>query len=394
MGGTDRVDLMGVWRRLSVRKRGETLRWLDHAGLALYLWEGIDEAQVDCPAELLSALELRVRANRLRTEDMIREFSRINHALQAARVRYVIVKGFSLSPEFSGEAWLRHQSDTDIVIPEDCIAAAESALAPLGYCRIAENTKGEIRLATQQTRTPRADDFLYGRQDHRIVEFHKELFEGVNGVNISPELEWQNHIEWRDCGTVRFPALDLPCRLLVQVLHCFSHLLHGWVRVGWLYELHRFSRTEESMATWAGLDGLVQYEKTRLACGLVLMLIQELFGSLPAKLKRRWVDPLPEPYKVWVQQFGADWALEDFPGNRLSLLIHRELVDSENEWRKFAIERRGRTRRAISVAALLDSPRVVRWLSQQVKYQISAFRWCRMLVDIDKHGRITAPKGS
>jgi len=378
-GGQDHVALQRLGS-LDEDDCAELLRWLDQSGLALYLAGHLaDSRMLDLlPIYLRSELERRVYANRDRTDDLSREFDRVNRALRNAGIEYAVLKGFALTPEFCEQACLRHQTDIDILVNEDWLQSASKSLAAIGYSKEGEERSGEIRLGIWSGRPASANDFLYDLQRHRQVEIHRSFYESVNGVSLRPTEEWSSHVEWKIVEGVEFPSLDLPYRVLGQLLHAFRHVLHGWLRVGWLYEINHVVRQHRSDSElWKRVEGLMLDDvRVREACGVVLSMTAEAFGTeLPELLQRRCVAPMRKPLILWLDSFGMEWLLSDFPGSRLSLLLHREFADSTKAWQQFRIARSKRRLGAITLRKLANPVFLARRFREQVEYFRQYLYW-------------------
>jgi hypothetical protein len=357
------------------------LQWLDQSGLAIYLAVHLaDSRAMDMlPVQFRAELERRVLANRNRTDDMLGEFARVNQALMDTGVEYAVLKGFSLTPEFCHEPWLRHQTDIDLLVSEKSQLIARESLSSLGYAVEGEEGSGEVRLGISSGRAASAADFLYGIQRHRQVEIHRSFYESVNGVTLSPDERWQSHVEWKTMqGHCEFPVVDLPYRILGQLLHAFRHVLHGWLRFGWLYEIaHVVRQYRSDLKLWERVEQLMQGDtRVREACGVVLRMTVSAFGAEPPELVRsRWLATMRQSLVLWVDNFGLEWMLSDFPGNRLSLLLHREFADSTLAWQRFRIERSKRRASAITIGKLANPAFLARRFREQVEYFRQYLYW-------------------
>jgi hypothetical protein len=356
------------------------LRWLDQSGLALYFAKHVsDFMSLDrLPLTLRSELERRGVANRDRTKGMLTEFGRINLALRDSGIDYGVLKGFSMIPEFSQEPWLRHQTDVDILVSADAIETARIALGTLDYQVEGEEPSGELRLGISSGRPPSADDFLYEAQRHKQVEIHRSFYESVNGVSLQLDDSWKSHVTWKIVEGVEFPVLDLPHRALCQLLHAFRHILHGWLRMSWLFEIAHFIESHRSdSAVWRKVEQLMVGDpRVREACGVVLAMTTKAFGTeLPDSVQRRWVAPLRKSHIFWVDNFGMEWMLADFPGNPLSLLLHREFADSRVAWRKYRLARSKRRFAAITLAKLANPVFLKQRIEEQLEYFWHYLHW-------------------
>jgi hypothetical protein len=302
----------------------------------------------------------------------------VNRALRESGIEYAVLKGFALTPEVCERPWLRHQTDIDILVGQESQRAASKLLAAIGYSKEGEESSGEIRLGISSGRPASANDFLYDLQRHRQIEIHRSFYESVNGVSLRPNEEWSSHVEWKTVEGVEFPSLDLPYRILGQLLHAFRHVLHGWLRVGWLYEIDHVVRQHQSDSElWERIEGLMLDDvRVREACGVVLSMTGKAFGTeLPELLRRRCVAPMRKSLILWLDSFGMDWLLSDFPGSRLSLLLHREFADSTMAWQRFRIARSKRRLGAITLGKLANPAFLARRFREQVEYFRQYLYW-------------------
>lgn len=356
------------------------LRWLDQSGLALYFAEHLLKTKtIDrVPVALRLELERRAGANRRRTDDMLGEFTRVTEELQRGNVQHAVLKGFSLVPEFCPEPWSRHQTDIDLLIDKGELQRARQLLGVLGYVVEGSEEAGEVRLGIPTCHKATTDDFLYDLQRHRQIELHQQFYESVNGVTLRPIEDWQRFIEWTQIGSTNFPVLDLPYRMLCQLLHAFRHILHGWLRVGWLFEIQQaITKFLSCNELWETVENRMQGDRRmRDACGIVVALAHRAFrAEIPAFVELRWVRPLPEAMRLWVDQFGMDWMLADFPGNRLSLFLHREFADSPEEWQRFRVARSRRRLAAVTTAKLANPLFLFRRIREQLDYFHQYWYW-------------------
>ena len=113
----------------------DLLRWVDDSGLAFYFLQKLQNTNASdaIPAWALSRLKQSYIDNRERVEDMSSRFETLNHSFTNAGVRFVVLKGLSLVPQFCPDLYLRHQGDFDYLIEEESLPAAEEMLLDAGY---------------------------------------------------------------------------------------------------------------------------------------------------------------------------------------------------------------------------------------------------------------------
>jgi len=355
------------------------LRWLDESGLALYLAQRLLERGLmdHVPTELREQLERRLEANRRRTLVLLAEFERVNDALRRVGVRYAVVKGFTLAPEFCPAPWLRHQSDIDLLISPNEAETAVEALCSLGYEMEPYEGSGEICMAIRSEHVPSGDDFLYDPPQHRHVEIHTAFYEKYCGVSLGVGNDWSGHIEQRETGGVQYPSLDLPHRLLAQVLHAFRHT-SSWARLSWFYEIayfvEHFGNYDE---LWAKVDGLLMGNKERQACGVVCAMVADTFGTqFPGLIEQKWIAPLTTAQVSWIERHGEPWLMSDFLlGSKVGLLLQRQFADSQWAWFKYRVSRYAAAVRTIRHRDRTATKAFRNRARKQFDYMWQSLRW-------------------
>jgi hypothetical protein len=344
LGRQPNFAFLELLRDSNRRQSKKLLRWLDQAGIALLLQHQLQASHMlsQCPTEFQKALELRRQNNRGRMQQMLGEFERTNEALTKEGVVFCAVKGFTLYPEFCAEIFLRHQTDIDFLIATESKEKTAKVLNERGYFLQESAANGEMTFGTPLLHVPSHADDIYGLPQHRQVDLRTSLWSDKHGVSLRvPAGVIDRGNEAMRLG-VRFRSLAMDDVFLLQVVHAFQHLLDSWVRLSWLYEIDFFlshhaqdNELWESVKRRAGDD-----RKMREAVGLILLLTSKLFGSnLPAALNAWCVGPLNDGCKIWVNRFGMDWAIADFPGNSLPLLVQRYFMDEPKLWNRYLLRR-------------------------------------------------------
>jgi hypothetical protein len=370
--------LQALPAELSPHAKRNYLSWFHESGLALYLSEHL--AAEDVPEWLCLELRRCREANVERTKKLLEQFERVTRAMQDAGIRYAVLKGFSLNPDFCASPYSRHQTDIDLLIRPVDVDRAVPLLVKLGYRVESSEESGEVKLVTPSLTTPTRDDDLYALPKQFQVELHNSIFESANGVSLALSERWEDLVIQRQVEGISYPSLDVSHRFVIQCLHAFRHVLHGWLRLGWLYELsYMIENHSEDEELWDQVNSVVEKSsETRNGCALALELARLLFGTrLPPKL-REWCDRLPRVIRLWCSEYGVEWALADFPGNRLSLLVHREFVADPEEWRRFQYARSGRTLAAITAEKLFDAPFLYSEISERLAYFGHYIKWRRL----------------
>src|SRR5688572_8600309 len=128
----------------SKREWDRVLTWLDLSGLAIYFLQRIKNsgAFYTLPEHVRTELERRSADNRERTAGIQREFTVLVKSLEQVHVKYAVLKGVSLLPDYCPDLELRTQYDHDVLVDEASFTAAGEALQNKGYRRKAGSDEG------------------------------------------------------------------------------------------------------------------------------------------------------------------------------------------------------------------------------------------------------------
>jgi hypothetical protein len=324
------------------------LPWLHESGLALYFLNRlrITDSLGVLPPRILTQLEEDLLANRRRLEVMVNELGGLLSVFDEVGVNYLVLKGLALVPEFCPDAGLRSQYDYDFLVHPESAPAARRALEACGYTQKVKSpgfAKEEESLFTAQPLTiPSSDQGFYSLDIPRDVELHLALWE-PNQDRITVEtpqdvLGRKRLVDWQG---LTFPVLADDDALIAQALHAFQHVVNFWCKPSWFFEISHFlanRRFDEAFSHRLRLrvDG---HRRLAQILGLVFSLSEALFAAPLAPEVARWTTgTLPRSLSCWVEEPGQKWALARFPGDKRSLVVHREFVDDPAMWKQ--VERR------------------------------------------------------
>ena len=327
------------WRR--------TLGWLDNSGLALYFLQRLRDLRAEnrLPASIQRRLKGNLEQNRLRVAAMAEEFGALNRRFEDAGLRYAVLKGFSLIPEYCPDGALRLQTDYDYLVDLGSSESAQSVLRLAGYFRSGvtgpANQPWELRFRAEPLRWPGWHDDFYSFLDPRLIELHFAPWklEQYDVDATTPEGPLERTVE-RTWHGVRFNALNDDDTLVLEVLHAFEHMLGYWCRLSCFLEIARFLRDRSSdRSFWTGFRKHA-HDHARLAeiITLVFSMAIRLFGGeIPPG---GWMGrPLPPTLSSWVERYGRAWALENWPGSKLTLFLYSEFIRDEARRRRFLFRR-------------------------------------------------------
>jgi len=308
-------------QNLSNREWNELLHWLDVSGLALYFLDRMMELQLGnlFPTWVLALLEQNLRDNQERTRSMISESIAIQQEFQMAGFIYANLKGLSLCPNAVPKPELRLQFDLDFLVAERFMPEARRILECRGYrLNLMSGRSWEFKFNEQ----PWLDlKDIYKDFQSYAVDLHGES--GVPGRSSSLE-----RLEWRELHGLRMPSLSSVDLVLGQGLHAFKHIWGGYSRASHLIEFRRHVlNRRDDMAFWRELQiAAKQHPRAYLELGVVTLLITRVMGDFAPQEFTIWtVDSLPRPVRLWVEMYGHRVALGGYPGNKLHLLLQKEL---------------------------------------------------------------------
>jgi hypothetical protein len=335
---------LSVLHRSSASRLRRLLRWLDQSGLALYLLTQLQEhdALDQVPVRFGEALKYRLTANQTRTQAMLAEFARLVESFNRNGVRFLALKGFTLTPAFCPAPHLRHQTDFDFLVAPDSLENAKRVMQSCGYEQQENGDPGEATFATPLRHIPSPNDDIYAIPEHREVDLVTTLHQAAHGVSIEVPMGGLDSAEIRTLHGISFPALPAAEMFCLQVMHAFKHLLGYWVRPSWLFEIGYFiDRHYNQDHLWRGIADLMGRDaRRRNAFGLVISLTNRLWPRpIPQALADWCLQSLPPRIELWVAHFGMTTAVSDLDGAKLTLFVHREFVDDRNHWSSYLSDR-------------------------------------------------------
>jgi hypothetical protein len=298
--------------------------------------------------------------------------------LEEAGVKYAVLKGFALIPDFCSDAALRVQYDYDYLVHPESVSTAQSILHAAAYSQKAKSPgfqpTGETLFAAEPLSLPAPDEDFYSPDIPRDVEVHLDLWQtGRDMINLEVPQNVLDRTRMANCEGLSFPALAEDDALLFQVLHTFQHILAYWCRLSCFLEIAYFIKRRQSDAGFWELfrSRISSHRRLPEIAALVFAMAETLFGApVPADV-RNWLTPyLPRALSFWVHRYGRNWAFARFPGSKLSILVHREFIDDPAVWRTVAWARLFPFHRPAHVAEPCNPSLESRW---KAKWQQGCF---------------------
>ena len=129
------------WKSFSDREWEQALAWLDLGGLAIYFLRRMmrTNSLSFLPDRVRTELERRGADNRLRSTEILQEFRTIIDAFEDSHVKYAVLKGIALLPDYCAGLEFRTQYDHDVLIAPNPLNLRETRLS---FPAFAAETKG------------------------------------------------------------------------------------------------------------------------------------------------------------------------------------------------------------------------------------------------------------
>ncbi len=314
----------------SRREWGQALIWLHDAGLGFYLLQKLKDTNSTriLPTSTLSRLEENFAANQRRVVYMAGQFDFLNRKFNDAGVKYVAAKGLSLVPQFCPDASLRHQSDFDYLVNHQSLPAAQRVLQDAGY-RQKNSLANEFAYFMPSAGEPPPGDEQYEAHAPHAVElrlaFWDSDFHGVPLAEPKFSLDNVRTHRWQD---LTFPALPDEDAFLLQVIHAFNHILTGWVRMSWLYEIGYFlNQRATDISLWEGVERRVgsDWQLREMVVVIAELAAQFFRAPLPCTL-RIWARDVRPTVRIWIENYARTWMFGKNQPDQFSLFSAAKLV--------------------------------------------------------------------
>lgn len=333
----DSGDRVTALNKLTARNWKQSIPWLDDSGLAFYFLQKlkVNKSSDAVPAWAVEKLENNFAHNQARVAHMARQFAILNDKFTNAGVRFAVLKGVSLVPQFCPDATLRHQGDFDYLIDEHGLPAARQVLVDAGYIAKSPSSRQEFIFVTPGKSAPSRSGEQYQAHSPHAVELHLDIWDS-EAVEL-PALPQLFSVE-RTCvhqwNGLSFPALTGEDAFLLQVLHACGHLFTCWIRTSNLFEIAYFlDRQASDESFWNQIDRRVGNNLLlREFVVLTTELAAGLFGAPAPPLVRSWSGALRPGARVWIEHYAQSWALCElpvhdlllFPKAKLALFLHQQ----------------------------------------------------------------------
>jgi hypothetical protein len=125
-----------VLGNLSDSEWKRSLAFTEHAAVTLILGASCRET---LPAWVRDRIDRDIARNTERLARLRSELALVSERLGAERIEFVLLKGFSVGPEYTLDPRLRMHYDFDLFVPQESIESAYRAVLSLGYEALPSN---------------------------------------------------------------------------------------------------------------------------------------------------------------------------------------------------------------------------------------------------------------
>ncbi|HEY6490655.1 MAG: nucleotidyltransferase family protein [Terracidiphilus sp.] len=301
------------------------LYWIDISGMALYLLDRLKELGIErcLPEEMRARFEQNLVENRERTEALFQEAAALSDALRRQEISFALLKGITLTPESVRDPALRWQIDLDYLVAARDATAARHVVMDFGYTlhAVCGNT---MEFWAGESSAPDMRN-IYRVRSQRSLELHMLSTTAGRDGKRQDRLA---RIAARDFGGAKIPTLSPADILVQQALHLFKHLCGEHTRASWVLELRRHVEARSNDGSfWESVEQIARHEpQGEVALGAALLLSKLMFplAAVPA-FGATAISKLPSKVRMWVESFGARVLLADSSGNKLYLILRKEL---------------------------------------------------------------------
>jgi hypothetical protein len=282
------------------------------------------------PAWVVERLQRNVADNTLRAKCVQALYTEAAAALERARVPHLVIKGFTLSPDYVRDARFRVQNDLDFYVPPHHIDTAVAALQSLGYssaldchCELADHVPSLVRPGGEWKGNMYDPDLALG------IELHFCLWNSANSRISLPEVEffWRRRVQ-RRFGAFSFWSLGDVDQFGYFALHVLRDVFAGdWI-AHHVLELATFlDRRACDTAFWSRWQKLHSPHLRQIEA-VAFLIAHTWFSARLSEEVRDEIAALPAALTRWVESLGGCPLEASYRKTREGRLLQFLLADS------------------------------------------------------------------
>jgi hypothetical protein len=278
-------------------------------------------------------------------------------ALNKAGTPHVVLKGFTLAPDFVPAPQFRSQCDIDIYTLNEHVGRAVGALRRIGYKPFLD---GDFRDADHVPTLGRPFEWkpTSNRYDPEIplaIEIHFCLWNAGVSLIALPEVEefWNRRV-MRKLGALSFYGLHPVDQIGYFALHILRDVFLDSSFMHHALELATFldsrSGDEAFWRDWSSLHS----PRLRQMQAISFALASACFSSRVPEAVREQIELLPASQRTWIENCGGDLLARSFHRSRDGRLLQLLLTESFESRRRVLW-------RALSPGTISSPRRVAKW---------------------------------
>lgn len=289
------------------------------------------------PSWVVQRLEQNLADNAARFERVKTTYKEAAAAFEQAQVEFVLLKGFTQTPEYVYNPRHRTQSDLDLYVPEPMIERAQAALELIGYqpdqmqdFSQADHVPTMIRPGDWQWRgNPFDPDMPLSVELHFCLWNKDTSFFSLSDVDLFWERRTSRAVE-----DITFPAFSPVDHLAHLTLHILRNMLAGdWV-IHHVHELATFLHAHAKDDVFWKLWKQTHSDSLRVIEAIAFFHARAWFSCAVHEEVETEIAGLPLGIKKWLQLFVGS-ALEGmFQQNKDFVWLHAALLPVPRERRK------------------------------------------------------------
>jgi hypothetical protein len=319
---------INAFRELKDNEWQEMLEFGDLAHLTLPL-AGI--LQQVAPEWVAAKLANNLADNKARVLSIRSDYIEIAQALNKAKIDYLVLKGFTLCPEFIENENLRFQSDIDFFCPQEMLNRASEVFAQLGYepdQTLRKAPADHLPVMARKTGWKWRGN-MYDPEMPPSIDLHFCLWNPETTKQVMPGIEdfWSRRA-MRQVNGFDYPALHPIDNLGYCALHILRDLQRGEWLIHHVYEvawfLHHHAQDDEFWKQWIELHNA----SLRSFEAVAFWLARDWFQcNISHLLEKEMTQLLPLPER-WLRRFSASPLTGMFHPNKDGIWLHASLLSS------------------------------------------------------------------
>lgn len=287
----------------------------------------------DLPVWVREKIDVAFAETATRFERIQSEYSRAADAIREFGSDHVVIKGFSLWPDYSTHPRHRPQSDVDLYCPPETALRARDSLLALGYSNPHLDHVPSDHLPTLVPPHNWKWQGNYFDPDIPIsFELHHCWWDAANHRIRPRGLEdfWHRRTRNSIDGFV-FPALDPVDNLGYTALNLFRHILKSFPATEQVYGLARFLHVRAADQTFWRSWSELHHESLRRLEAITFRLAQQWFDCRLAEEVQEEINRLPEVVHGWFLHFSESLLSTKYDHRKDGLWLQLSLLESRRD---------------------------------------------------------------